>query len=159
MEPEPAEGGEPTPTPMFGGRQVLAVLALTLAVVLLMGIGGLIGYALHSGDRSSATMTPKDHGMMLDSLPTDVAAHYEFAAAHEGDYERMICYCGCQDSLGHDDLLDCFVRPTGGWEPHASGCVVCIQESEMVRHMLENGRRTSAIAAAIDVKFAGTMAT
>ena len=63
------------------------------------------------------------------------------------------CYCGCV-GLGHQSLLDCFVRPTGGYEPHASGCAICTREATQVEEMLEQGASAATIRATIDANYA-----
>jgi hypothetical protein len=82
-------------------------------------------------------------------MPHRTAEHYRFAAAHAGVYEQVPCFCGCEAMLAHRSLLDCFVRPEGGWERHASACSVCLDESEMVRSMLARGSPTERIRSEI----------
>ena len=159
MEPMPTGAGGGPPEPVLGPKQAAAILGVAFAMVLTIVLGGFIGYTMGGGNHGMNAMAPQAQGMMLDALPADVAVHYQYAAAHPGDYGQMACYCGCQATLDHKSLLDCFVRPSGGWDPHASGCAVCVQESQMVRHMLEMGRQPSAISVAIDAKFGGLSTT
>jgi hypothetical protein len=85
----------------------------------------------------------------LADLAPSVAAHYHLAAEHPRAFGQVPCFCGCEATLDHRSLLDCFVRPGGGWERHASGCAVCIDESEMVRTMLARGSPVSLIRAEV----------
>ena len=87
--------------------------------------------------------------LALASLPMDMQQHYRFAAAHPRTYGDVPCFCGCEAMLDHRSLLDCFVRPGGGWERHASGCAVCIDESAMVKHMVAKGSTDAAIRASV----------
>ena len=85
----------------------------------------------------------------VSSLTMDMQQHYQFAAAHPGTYQSVPCFCGCEAMLEHRSLLDCFVRPDGGWERHASGCAVCIDESSMVQRMLNKGATDAAIRSSV----------
>jgi hypothetical protein len=58
--------------------------------------------------------------------------------------------------LAHRSLLQCFVRPDGGWERHASGCAVCTEESSVVRSMLADGAGVHAIRTAVIDQFSTT---
>ncbi|HSP27291.1 MAG TPA: PCYCGC motif-containing (lipo)protein, partial [Ilumatobacteraceae bacterium] len=49
----------------------------------------------------------------LDDVPANIAGHYEFAAANRDVYDAVPCYCGCEKSIGHRNLTDCFVRSDG----------------------------------------------
>jgi hypothetical protein len=64
-------------------------------------------------------------------------------------YSEVPCFCGCDATLDHRFLLDCFVRPDGRWEAHASGCGVCLEEGRMIRSMLAGGSATAEIRAEV----------
>ena len=68
----------------------------------------------------------------LSALPTTLQTLYLAAADDPEAFERVACYCGCEAFLDHRHLLDCFVRPDGGWERHATGCAVCLAEARDV---------------------------
>lgn len=118
------------------------VLASAGAGVALLAAGG-------HGSPSRVMATTVDEGLDLLTVPASVAGHYHAAAGHPGAYAEVPCFCGCEAMLGHRSLLDCFVRPEGGWEPHAAGCVVCLDESEMLRTVLAGGSPPGEIRAAI----------
>lgn len=136
-------------------RQATMCLAGFVAAVVLVVTGGLAGVAMGThGDAGMATgaaTAAETPGMafMLDGVPMEVAAHYHFAAAHPNAYAMIPCFCGCQATLDHKNLHDCFVRPEGGWEVHASGCAVCVDESTTVRRMLRQGRTKAEIRDAV----------
>lgn len=90
---------------------------------------------------------------VLDGIPPETAHAYRFAEAHPEELRRVPCYCGCV-GLGHQDLLDCFVRRTGGYEPHASGCGICAREAADVEAMLGRGVSVATIRSTIDADYA-----
>jgi hypothetical protein len=137
-----------------GSRQGLTAVITAVAVV---AVAGGIAAALLIGTRhmgASSARTSAMPPMDMSTVPANIAAHYEFAAQHVSLYAQVPCYCGCKNSLGHRGLQDCFVKADGsGWESHASGCGVCIQESEMVRTLEAKGRSPTEIRAAVIAKF------
>lgn len=90
----------------------------------------------------------------LDHVSANVAAHYRAAEANQDVYSQIPCYCGCERSIGHRHLADCFVRSDGeGWDAHAAGCVVCTDESARVRRLLGDGIGTTIIRQSIVDEF------
>lgn len=87
-----------------------------------------------------------------------VHAVYEFAARHPEVLQHMPCYCGCE-SLGHNGNHECFVRRRAAdgrvleWEPHGSGCAVCVDVARDAMLMFDSGATVAAIRAAIDAKY------
>lgn len=119
-----------------------AAVAAVLGVVLLVGLGLGIGRNTASG------------GYSLEGLPPETVLNYEYAAAHPEHASRIPCYCGCE-SLEHRSLLDCFVKPDGGWEPHATYCGVCRQEATEMEAMLNGGASIESVRIQIDERFGG----
>lgn len=141
-------------------RQAGMALAAFVAAIVLVVTGGLAGAAMgtHGGTGMSTGSTAATAteaaaapmAFMLDGVPMDVAAHYHFAAAHPNAYGMIPCFCGCAATLDHRSLHDCFVRADGGgWEVHASGCAVCIDESTTARRMLRQGRPKAEVRDAV----------
>lgn len=89
----------------------------------------------------------------LASLPAVQQELYLAAAADPEAFEAVTCYCGCEAFLDHRHLLDCFVRPDGGWERHATGCGVCLAEARDVIDLRADGTPTSEIARHIDDRY------
>jgi Protein of unknown function with PCYCGC motif len=148
---------------MTGGSQIgkgsRAWLVALITGVSVISAAAVIAAALVVGTRHmSASSTQKGALPPMDmaSVPANIAGNYEFAAQHLALYAQVPCYCGCHSSLGHRGLQDCFVKADGsGWESHASGCGVCIQESEMVRTLVAKGRSPTEIRDAVIAKFGG----
>ncbi len=135
-----------------GGPRSRAPAAFTIAVSivsLMVLAGAAVGVGVVLGSHHEPAMRTASSGIELASMPHHTAEHYRFAATHGNVYEQVPCFCGCDAMLGHRSLLDCFVRAEGGWEPHASGCAVCLNESRMVRSMLARGSPAAAIRSEI----------
>jgi hypothetical protein len=87
-----------------------------------------------------------------------VQAVYEFAARHPEVLQYMPCYCGCQ-AFGHKGNHECFVRRRAAdgrvleWEPHGSGCAVCVDVGRDAMLMFNSGATVGAIRSAIDAKY------
>lgn len=118
----------------------LALLAAAAVIV----AGGLIG--LGFGMRADlASMGPEmpmasgSDGFTLANVPAHVADHYRAAREAGAAYQAVPCFCGCEATLGHRNLYECFVMRDGAWEPHAAGCAVCIEESVRIQRMRERG--------------------
>ena len=88
----------------------------------------------------------------LDGLPEATVHNYHFVESEPQLATRIPCYCGCP-RLGHRSLLDCFVRPEGGYERHASGCSICGWEADDVERSLSDGLDAASIRAAIDEEY------
>jgi len=84
----------------------------------------------------------------LDGLPEATVHRYHFVASEPEMAARIPCYCGCR-GLAHRSLLDCFVRPGGGYERHASGCGICGWEADDVERMAGEGMDAASIRTAI----------
>jgi hypothetical protein len=88
----------------------------------------------------------------LDGLPEATVHNYHFIESEPDLASSIPCYCGCH-SLSHRSLLDCYLRPEGGYEQHASGCGICGMEADSVEQMLASGRDPETIRAAIDAEY------
>lgn len=97
--------------------------------------------------------------LAFDDIPEEQREHYLAAADDEEAFSAVRCYCGCEDFLGHEDLLACFVRDDGAWERHATGCGICLAQAEMVGDLREQGRSVDEIAEAIDDHYSAILPT
>lgn len=91
----------------------------------------------------------------LASLPSDHRHLYEAAAEDEAAFAEVRCYCGCESFLDHASLFECFVRPQGGWERHATGCAVCLAEARDVVADRQDGLPLDEIVERIDRRYGG----
>jgi hypothetical protein len=68
------------------------------------------------------------------------ASAYRTALLRPDLLASVPCFCGCVTySPPHRSLLDCFVRPAGGFEPHAAGCSTCQEEALAARRWADQG--------------------
>ena len=116
----------------------IAVGELAVLAAVLLGVFALVrGASGADPDHHPAASTAVT--ISLAKMPAEMADHYRFAAAHPQEYAQIPCYCGCDHSLGHRYLTDCFVTRGGTWDAHASGCAVCATEATQVRAELAAG--------------------
>lgn len=140
-DPAPDPPEDPT-------ASIMTMIAGFVAAVMIIAAGGIVGLAAHGNLDHSSMMgsASGDHmAFMLDAVPGEIVTHYEFAREHRDLFSMIPCYCGCEATLDHRHLYDCFVRPDGAWESHASGCSICIDESKMARRMLGTGAQPEQI--------------
>lgn len=143
----------------------VALMALGIGALLIVGAGivgvsmGMSGgHAMMGGAPMPGVQRAAPVGFQLDGLPTDIVENYVFARANPGVYEQIPCFCGCESMLAHRNLEDCFVTPDGLWESHASGCRICVEESQMVMRMMGRGVAPDAIRQGIIAEFGGSIA-
>ncbi|MFZ3383361.1 MAG: PCYCGC motif-containing (lipo)protein [Candidatus Methanoperedens sp.] len=90
-----------------------------------------------------------------------VAEAYIFASQNQDKVMYLACYCGCagmQHSnklLSHKSLKDCYIKPDGSYEPHASECKLCNDITLEARDMLMTGYSLKDVRKKIDDKYSG----
>ena len=94
---------------------VVAIVSASLAVWLGVTDASTAATTTADGDHAAMVQVAPGGEVTLASLPVDHQAIYEAAAADEDAMTQVRCYCGCEAFLDHRNLLDCFVRPEGGW--------------------------------------------
>lgn len=107
-------------------------------VLIAFGIVGLIRSASGPDTPHAMAATPVVT-VDLSTVTPAVAADYHFAADHLAEFAQIPCYCGCDRSVGHRNLADCYVTADGAWDAHASGCAVCGNETATAREQLAAG--------------------
>ena len=127
------------------------MLAIEFGVVLVIVAGLLVVVESTSTDESVSTAMNTSTAVTVDLavLPESMADVYHYAASHATDFDAIPCYCGCDRSLGHVSLTDCFITDTGAWDAHASGCAVCSNEATTARAALDAGAQIDRVAASI----------
>ncbi len=90
-----------------------------------------------------------------------VAEAYIYAAQNPDMVTYLACYCGCagmQHSdrlLSHKSLKDCYLKPDGSYEPHASECKLCNDITLEARDMLMKGYSLKDARKIIDNAYSG----
>lgn len=120
-----------------------AALLLMAAVIIGIGIRAALtnpGPGVEANSRPGMMAVSPGGVLAADDVPDGLHAHYRAAADHYEIFQRVPCFCGCQEMLGHRHLGDCFIRPDGqGLEAHAVGCGVCLGEAEQVEELMAAG--------------------
>jgi hypothetical protein len=158
------------PNVVHQGFVALAALGIAALLIVAAGVTGVWmgmrggshsvmwgGTVARAAQAAPGVEQPATGGFELGGLPADVVEHYDFARANADVYEQVPCFCGCQDMLAHRNLEDCFVTADGAWESHASGCQVCIEESQMVMRMMGGGMAPEMMHDRIVASFGGPM--
>ena len=124
----------------MNARPWLKILGFELVVLALivLGIVGLIRGASEP-DGAVAMAEPPVVTVELSNVTSAIADDYHYAADNLTNFAQIPCYCGCDRSLGHRNLADCYVTATGAWDAHASGCAVCGNETATAREQLTAG--------------------
>ena len=124
----------------MNARPWLKILGFELVVLALIALGivGLIRGASEP-DGAVAMAEPPVVTVELSNVTSAIADDYHYAADNLTNFAQIPCYCGCDRSLGHRNLADCYVTATGAWDAHASGCAVCGNETLTVREQLAAG--------------------
>jgi len=99
--------------PVYMNACVLAILFGLLSAVKMGWVSPVIAGETTSGDNSVGIVYPETLSPSLFSGA--VADGYEIARAIPDVLAEIHCYCGCDRSMGHTDLLHCFV------DSHAAG--------------------------------------
>lgn len=132
---------------------------LTYAFWLLTGTGGPDSAAPTTTGETPAMLAVAPGGTVeLAALPAEHQKMYRAAAADPEAFQAVACYCGCEEFLDHRHLLDCFERPDGGWERHATGCAVCLVEARDVVEMRADGTPIAEIIRQIDDRYSAITA-
>ncbi len=86
---------------------------------------------------------------------------YIFAVQNQDKVMYLACYCGCagmQHSdklLSHRSLKDCYIKPDGSYEPHASECKLCNDITLEARDLLMTGSSLKDVREKIDNEYSG----
>lgn len=151
---EPGENGNAADDHALTIRSLLTGLVL---VLLLIAPATAIILGASAADHNDSAQAAAPATISLAALPKMTADIYQYAAVHARHFVEIPCYCGCDKSLSHRNLEDCFVNPAG-WDPHAYGCGICIAEAVAAREQLDAGVGISEVRQSIIARFGPTPA-
>ena len=122
--------------------------------ILLLGILA-IPLAL-AGCSSSGSQSMAMPDFVRDA-PARVKDAYQFATTNPDDLAAVPCYCGC-GNMGHKSNLSCFIQSGAKdtqpvYEPHASGCGICVDIAQDVKRLRAEGKTRSEVRAYIDATY------
>jgi len=134
-------------------KGIRGIIALSAGVLLVVAAG----YAyVSSGSDSPAGRDSgySDAGEQLrvtldpQGFQGNVREAYEVAARDPALLTQLHCYCGCDKSLGHKSLLDCFR------DDHASRCGICMGEARDAEPLARSGMSIEQIRDTLRARFA-----
>lgn len=122
---------------------------LVLATILIMPLAP----AACSSANTSEMALPD----FVQSAPDRVKEAYRYAVSRPDDLAAVPCYCGC-GNMGHTSNLSCFIsgkskEGTPIFEPHASGCGICVDIAQDVMRLRAEGKSRSEVRAFIDATY------
>jgi hypothetical protein len=93
----------------------------------------------------------------VQSAPVSVQQAYQFNVANPDIMENIPCYCGC-GNVGHTSNYDCYVADVDGagqisFDSHALGCSICVDITQDVMRMLEDGKSPQDARAYVDASY------
>jgi Protein of unknown function with PCYCGC motif len=143
---------------MSGKLKLLTVLA---AALLITG-GPAFAGDLWAADSASApaccavhpaseTKAVSDLNRTLDPMQFtgEVREAYKIARENPDLLAQLHCYCGCDRTEGHKNLLDCYRGH------HAASCAICTNEVLEAKKMFDQGASIETIREALRARFAG----
>jgi hypothetical protein len=137
---------------MFKGvKGIVALTAAAVAVVAIAYAGyvstrgqppaGQIAAASDPANRLRVTLDPGNfQGIVREA--------YEIAARQPTLLAQLHCYCGCDRTLAHKSLLDCYR------DLHGSHCEVCVAEAHDAASMASKGAPVEQIRDALRARYA-----
>ena len=110
---------------------------------------------LPNGDIQEATESAAVLPKFLDDKPEEMRLVYQVAASASDVLAYMPCYCGCGESAGHGNNLNCFVdeiREDGTvvWDDHGTRCLVCLEIAVQSVQLKQEGKSMKEIREFID---------
>lgn len=133
-------------------RLVTLLLIAALAVIALAGCAGQSTASKASAPYSLAPASGLPD-FLSDAAPR-VREAYQFAVANPRALETVPCYCGC-GNMGHKSNLNCYVKDIDKagnvtFDNHADGCGICVDITQDVMRLMNEGRSPKEIRAYVD---------
>lgn len=79
----------------------------------------------------------------------EVREAYKVAQDNPDLLVQLHCYCGCDRTNGHKNLLDCYR------DHHGASCAICTGEALEAKKLFDQGASIETIRAALKTRFAG----
>jgi hypothetical protein len=124
---------------------------------LLLFVLVVFGLIAVSGCSGQPTQSEMPLPSFLDNASATVREAYHYAMANPHELEKYPCYCGC-GAMGHTSNLSCYLQEihqdgTFTFDPHASGCGICVDITQDVMRLRGEGRSSPEIRAYIDAQY------
>jgi len=79
----------------------------------------------------------------------EVREPYKVAQENPDLLAQLHCYCGCDRTNGHKNLLDCYR------DHHGASCAICTSEALEAKKLFDQGASIETIQAALRARYAG----
>lgn len=137
---------------MFKGIKGIVALSAAAIVVVAIAYGGYLSGNSKSSDGQAAAAGDPGEQLRVTLDPQqfqgNVREAYEVAEHDPALLSQLHCYCGCDKSLGHKSLLDCYR------DDHASRCGICMGEARDAEPMVRQGMSVEQIRDALRARYA-----
>ena len=137
---------------MFKGIKGIVALAVAAVLVVAIASAAYISNNSQPSDRQLAASGDPAAKLRITLDPANfqgtVREAYEVAEKDPALLAQLHCYCGCDVTDGHKNLLDCF-RDT-----HGSTCAICVGEARDAEQMANRGVPVEQIRDALRERYA-----
>ena len=137
---------------MFKGIKGIVALSVAAILVVAIAYGGYRSSDPAASDRQLAAAGDAGAHLRITLDPQNfqgnVREAYEVAEKDPALLAQLHCYCGCDKTDGHKNLLDCF-RDT-----HGSTCAICCGEARDAEKMATAGMPVEQIRDALRARYA-----
>ena len=136
---------------MFKGIKGIVALSIGVFLVAALAYAGYVSSNRPSADRQLAANGDPGARLRITLDPAafqgTVREAYEVAERDPALLAQLHCYCGCDKTDGHKNLLDCF-RDT-----HGSTCAICCGEARDAEAMASRGMPIEQIRDALRARY------
>ncbi len=133
------------------------LIAAVGAGLLVLSAGALAGEsttapACCTAHPASETQAASDLRKTLDpgQFTGEVREAYKVAQENPDLLAQLHCYCGCDRTNGHKNLLDCYR------DHHGASCAICTGEALEAKKLFDQGASIETIREALRARFAGS---
>jgi hypothetical protein len=125
---------------------------------LLLAITGLLLAACGASKAPAYELAPSSTlPEFVQNEPPAVRDAYRFAIANPDELAKYPCYCGC-GAMGHTSNLSCYISEVGAdgqisFDNHAAGCGICVDITQDVMRLMNEGRSSQQIRAYVDAQY------
>ncbi|GLC88611.1 PCYCGC domain-containing protein [Lysinibacillus piscis] len=108
-----------------------------------------------TGDIQEETASADVLPSFLNNQPENVRFVYQVAGQSTDILQWIPCYCGCGESAGHKNNLNCFIQEkrkdgTIVWDDHGTRCLTCLEIAVQSAKMYQDGKSLKEIRTTID---------